>query len=65
MKKYYADKTCLNVLRVVMFLATVGLIFVDYYFLYIFPMIMWIILIVFATAYVAIALIWLQTQNLF
>ena len=42
-----------------MFLATVGLIFVDYYFLYIFPMIMWIILIVFATAYVAIALIWL------
>ena len=59
MKKYYADKTCLNVLRVLALIVTGSLIILDYYFLYFIPILMWSLIGLFGLAYLLIGIIWL------
>ena len=59
MKKYYADKTCLNVLRVLVLVVTGSLIVLDYYFLYFIPILMWSLIGLFGLAYLLIGIIWL------
>lgn len=59
MKKYYADKTCLNVLRVLALVVTGSLIILDYYFLYFIPILMWSLIGLFGLAYLLIGIIWL------
>ena len=59
MKKYYADKTCLNVLRVLALVVTLSLIFVDYYFLYFIPIVMWALIGLFSLTFILFGIIWL------
>ncbi|MEG0614457.1 MAG: PH domain-containing protein [Oscillospiraceae bacterium] len=59
MKKYLADKTSLSLLRVVAFILTAALIFLDFYFLYIIPLLMWILIGIIVLAFFAIIIIWL------
>lgn len=59
MKKYLADKTCANILRVVALLVSIALIFVVWYYLRPIPILMWILASVFAAVYILAGAIWL------
>ena len=49
MKRYYADRTGLNVLRLLIFAITAMVIFLAYRYLSFIPIFMWIIMLVFFT----------------
>lgn len=59
LKKYYADKTCLNLLRVLILILTVGLIVAAYYFLRPIPILMWILIGIFSAIYFFVGILWL------
>lgn len=59
MKKYYADKTCSALFRIILLAVTCLLIFCAYHFLHSIPILMWVLTIVFATAYLLFGVIWL------
>lgn len=59
MKKYYADKTCLNLLRIVLLIVVTALIYLAVRFLGFFPTVMWIAVGVVAAAYIFFGIIYL------
>lgn len=59
MKKYYADRTCLNLLRVFLFTITLCIIIAIKYYLQSFPRFMWLSILVLAVLYLAVGIIWL------
>lgn len=59
LKKYYADKTCMNLLRVFIFAIAISLIYLTKYYLYMFPRLMWGIIVILSVALVGAGLIWL------
>lgn len=59
MKKYYTDKTCLALIRIILLAVTSALIFSAYYFLRSLPILMWILTAVFGVAYLIFGVIWL------
>lgn len=59
MKKYYADKTCLNLLRVLILILAAGLVAAAYYFLRPIPILMWILIGIFSAVYFFVGILWL------
>ena len=59
MKRYYADRTGLNVLRILMFIVTAIVAFLTYRYLSFIPIFMWIIMLVFITICFFVAVIYL------
>ena len=59
MKKYYADKTGIGILFVIMFLAVIILITLSLVFLSFLPILMWIAVGLFAAAFFAVVIVWL------
>lgn len=59
MKRYYADRTGLNVLRILIFAITAMVIFLAYRYLSFIPIFMWIIMLVFFTICFFITIIYL------
>jgi len=59
MKRYYADRTGLNVLRILMFIVTAIVAFLTYRYLSFIPIFMWIIMLVFITICFFVAIIYL------
>ncbi len=59
LKKYYADKSCLNILKVALLIFALSLTFIDYYFLFFTPILMWSLIFIFGLAYIIIGLVWL------
>ena len=59
MKRYYADRTGLNVLRILIFIVTAIVAFLTYRYLSFIPIFMWIIMLVFITICFFVAVIYL------
>ncbi len=59
MKRYYADRTGLNVLRILIFIVTAIVAFLTYRYLSFIPIFMWIIMLVFITICFFVAIIYL------
>lgn len=59
MKRYYADRTGLNVLRILMFIVTAIVAFLTYRYLSFIPIFMWSIMLVFITICFFVAIIYL------
>lgn len=59
MKRYYADRTGLNVLRILMFIVTAIVAFLTYRYLSFIPIFMWSIMLVFITICFFVAVIYL------
>ena len=50
MKRYFPDRTCMNIIRLIILTVTLALIVCSYVFLSFIPILMWILIGVFATA---------------
>ena len=59
MKKYYADRTGIGILFVIIFLAIVILTTLSLVFLSFLPILMWIVIGLFAAAFFAVVIVWL------
>lgn len=59
LRKYYADQTCMNLIRTITFIVLLLLSWASWYYLRPFPMIMWILLAIFLIVYVIMGMIWL------
>lgn len=59
MKKYFMDRTGINILRVLMFGANIILISISYTFLKVIPILMWALICLFIAGFIFFGLIWL------
>lgn len=59
MKRYFADKTCLNIIRLLIILLTFAIVILSYIYLYFIPIVMWMMMIVCAVAGIFVSSVYL------